>query len=161
LTHWVKPIIPELTRQVNRENKIFAPVIQLGTQPQQKTRFVKVVFQGSLFLKTVVIFVKTIYNDTVGILRNGRGAAMDLMTAKEAAELWGITTRQVQLLCVKGQIAGAERLGKIRVIPKGTTKPVDGRTKAAKPHSLCRSGKHGHDRAFLECRQRDSAPPAE
>jgi hypothetical protein len=57
---------------------------------------------------------------------------MDLMTAKEAAELWGITARQVQLLCVKGQIAGAERLGKIWVIPKGAPKPVDGRTKAAK-----------------------------
>jgi hypothetical protein len=57
---------------------------------------------------------------------------MDLMTAKETAELWGITTRQVQLLCDKGQIAGAERLGKIWVIPKGTPKPVDGRTKAAK-----------------------------
>jgi hypothetical protein len=57
---------------------------------------------------------------------------MDLMTAKEAAELWGITTRQVQLLCGKGQIAGAERLGKIWIIPKGATKPVDGRTKAAK-----------------------------
>ncbi|MDR1157739.1 MAG: helix-turn-helix domain-containing protein [Oscillospiraceae bacterium] len=57
---------------------------------------------------------------------------MDSMTAKEAAELWGITTRQVQLLCVKGQIAGAERLGKIWVIPKSTTKPMDGRTKAAK-----------------------------
>jgi hypothetical protein len=57
---------------------------------------------------------------------------MDLMTAKEAAELWDVTARQVQLLCVKGQIAGAERLGKIWVIPKGTAKPLDGRTKAAK-----------------------------
>lgn len=57
---------------------------------------------------------------------------MDLMTAKEASELWGITTRRVQVLCDKGKVDGATRLGNIWVIPKGTAKPIDGRTKAAK-----------------------------
>ena len=54
---------------------------------------------------------------------------MDLMTTKETAELWGVTTRQVQLLCETGRVDGAARLGNIWVIPKGTAKPVDGRIK--------------------------------
>jgi hypothetical protein len=35
-------------------------------------------------------------------------------------------------LCEKGQIGNASRLGSIWVIPKGTPKPIDGRTKQAK-----------------------------
>jgi len=54
---------------------------------------------------------------------------MDWMTTKEAAELWGVTTRQVQLLCDRGRVEGAQRLGNFWVIPKGMTKPADGRTK--------------------------------
>ena len=57
---------------------------------------------------------------------------MEYMTTKEAAELWGIKIRQVQSLCEKGQINNASRLGSIWVIPKGTPKPLDGRTKQAK-----------------------------
>ena len=57
---------------------------------------------------------------------------MDLMTVKEASELWGISTRRVQVLCDKGKVNGATRLGNIWVIPKDTSKPIDGRTRAAK-----------------------------
>ena len=57
---------------------------------------------------------------------------MDWITTKEAAELWGVTTRQVQILCDRGKVKGATRLGDIWVIPKGTPKPIDGRTKAAR-----------------------------
>ena len=57
---------------------------------------------------------------------------MDLITVKEASVLWGITTRRVQVLCDKGKVNGATRLGNIWVIPKGTSKPIDGRTRAAK-----------------------------
>ena len=57
---------------------------------------------------------------------------MDWMTTKEAAELWGITMRRVQALCDNGQIPEAAKLSDIWVIPKGTPKPVDGRTKLAK-----------------------------
>lgn len=49
---------------------------------------------------------------------------MEYMTAKEAAEKWGITQRRVQALCAEGRIKGAERLGKIWVIPVGTRKPA-------------------------------------
>jgi hypothetical protein len=54
------------------------------------------------------------------------------MTAKEAGELWGITTRRVQVLCDNNQIEGVMRLGRIWVIPKNAQKPLDGRTKIAK-----------------------------
>jgi excisionase family DNA binding protein len=57
---------------------------------------------------------------------------MEYMTTKEAAELWGVKIRQVQALCEKGQISTALRLGNMWVIPKGTEKPIDGRTKQAK-----------------------------
>jgi len=54
---------------------------------------------------------------------------MDLMTAREAGKMWGITTRRVQVLCEKGRVSGAERLGNVWVIPKGASKPIDRRTK--------------------------------
>ena len=58
---------------------------------------------------------------------------MEYMTPKQAGELWGITDRRVQALCVNGQVKGAERLGgKMWLIPKDAPKPIDGRTKAAK-----------------------------
>ena len=57
---------------------------------------------------------------------------MEYMTTKETAALWGITIRQVQSLCESDRINGAKKLGPIWVIPKGTAKPVDGRTKEGK-----------------------------
>lgn len=60
------------------------------------------------------------------------GLESELMTTNEAAELWGITMRRVQVLCENGQVKGAVRMGRTWIIPKGTPKPLDGRTKAAK-----------------------------
>jgi len=60
------------------------------------------------------------------------GLETELMTAKDAAELWGITPRRVQVLCDNGKVSGAVRMGRTWIIPKGTQKPLDGRTKAAK-----------------------------
>jgi len=58
---------------------------------------------------------------------------MDYITPKQAAGLWGISERRVEALCANGRIDGAERLGgKMWVIPKSATKPMDGRTKTAK-----------------------------
>jgi hypothetical protein len=57
---------------------------------------------------------------------------MDWMTTKEAAEQWGLTMRRVQALCEADRVKGAVLLSRIWVIPKGTPKPIDGRTKAAK-----------------------------
>ena len=66
------------------------------------------------------------------IITMGWKCDMEYMTTKEAADLWGVKIRQVQALCEKGQIGNASRLGSIWVIPKGTSKPIDGRAKQAK-----------------------------
>lgn len=52
---------------------------------------------------------------------------MDGITTKKAAEKWGITPRQVQLLCAQGRIPGAVRFGNAWVIPVDAQKPKDGR----------------------------------
>jgi hypothetical protein len=57
---------------------------------------------------------------------------MEYMTAKEAAEKWGITVRQVQSGCESGRVEGAIRMGYMWLIRKDSPKPADGRTKAAK-----------------------------
>lgn len=57
---------------------------------------------------------------------------MNGMTAKEVAEKWNITPRQVQLLCAKGRISGAVRFGNAWVIPSNAKKPKDGRSQKAK-----------------------------
>lgn len=54
--------------------------------------------------------------------------AMEFMTAKEAAEKWGITPRRVQVLCAEGRISGAWRLGNAWAIPVNSEKPRDERT---------------------------------
>ena len=60
------------------------------------------------------------------------GLESELMTTAEAAELWGITTRRVQVLCDKGRVKNTVRMGRTWIIPKGAPKPIDGRTKEAK-----------------------------
>ena len=60
------------------------------------------------------------------------GLETQLMTTSEAAELWGITTRRVQILCDRGKVKGAVRMGRTWIIPRGTLKPIDGRTREAK-----------------------------
>lgn len=59
---------------------------------------------------------------------------LDWITPRHAAEQWGITERQVQSLCAKDKIHGVVRLGHSWLIPKNATKPIDGRTRAAKWH---------------------------
>jgi len=57
---------------------------------------------------------------------------MEYMTVKEAAEKWGVSQRQVQYGCEKGQVENAIRTGHMWLIHKDTPKPVDGRIKAAR-----------------------------
>jgi hypothetical protein len=57
---------------------------------------------------------------------------MNGITAKEAAEKWNITPRQVQLLCAKGRIPGAVRFGNAWVIPADAEKPKAGRSEKTK-----------------------------
>ena len=51
----------------------------------------------------------------------------DYTDVKEKAAQWGLTPRQVQLLCARGKIPGARRFGRSWAIPAEAAKPADGR----------------------------------
>lgn len=53
---------------------------------------------------------------------------MEYMTAKDAAEKWGISQRRVAVLCSESRVAEATMLGKMWLIPNDAEKPKDGRT---------------------------------
>lgn len=46
------------------------------------------------------------------------------ITVQEAAQKWGITPRQVQILCKEERIIGATRMSRIWVIPENAKKPT-------------------------------------
>jgi hypothetical protein len=48
---------------------------------------------------------------------------MNLITAKEAAEKWGVTPRRVQGFCNEGRIKGAIRWGRTWMIPAHAVLP--------------------------------------
>lgn len=52
---------------------------------------------------------------------------MDYISAKEAAENWGISRRRVRLLCGQGRVGGAFQTGRVWVIPQNAGKPDDAR----------------------------------
>lgn len=61
---------------------------------------------------------------------------MDRITAQQAAEKWNVSTRTVQALCNQGRIPGAERWGRVWMIPMKAEKPTDRRTKEAKQEKI-------------------------
>lgn len=50
-------------------------------------------------------------------------------TIQQKAEEWNITSRRIQILCNQDRIAGAEKIGKMWLIPEDATKPNDMRKK--------------------------------
>ena len=54
------------------------------------------------------------------------------MTASEAAVLREISTRRAQILYDRGKVKGAVKMGITWIIPRGTPKPIEGRTREAK-----------------------------
>lgn len=46
------------------------------------------------------------------------------ITVQEAAEKWGVTPRQVQILCKGNKIVGAMRMSRIWIIPEDAKKPT-------------------------------------
>ena len=46
------------------------------------------------------------------------------ITVQETAIKWGVTPRQVQILCKNNRIDGAVRLSRIWVIPENAKKPT-------------------------------------
>lgn len=57
------------------------------------------------------------------------GRQMIYMTASQAANLWNISQRRVQILCATGRIPGVFKLGEAWAIPSNTKKPIDKRKK--------------------------------
>lgn len=57
---------------------------------------------------------------------------MDYMSAREAAEKWGISVRRVQTVCEQNKIEGLTKLGNIYAIPIDAEKPKDGRVKSGR-----------------------------
>ena len=46
------------------------------------------------------------------------------ITVQEAAKKWGVTPRQIQILCKEGRIAGVTRMSRIWIIPEAAKKPT-------------------------------------
>ena len=52
------------------------------------------------------------------------------ITVQEAANKWGITSRQVQILCKESRITGATRMSRIWIIPEDADKPTRNKVKS-------------------------------
>lgn len=50
------------------------------------------------------------------------GCTMDYLSAKEAAEKWGVSLRRVHRLCEDGRIEGVQRFGRNSMIPRDAKK---------------------------------------
>ena len=57
---------------------------------------------------------------------------MKYLSAKEAANKWGISDRRVQILCNQDRIPGVIRIGNTWGIPDNAEKPKDERVKSGK-----------------------------
>lgn len=53
---------------------------------------------------------------------------MDIMSAREAADKWGISQRRVAVLCSEGRIDQAQLVGNSWIMPATAEKPVDARS---------------------------------
>ena len=53
----------------------------------------------------------------------------EYMTVQEAAKLWNISERRVQILCSENRIDGVVHLSRVWLIPKSAQKPHDKRRK--------------------------------
>lgn len=57
---------------------------------------------------------------------------MDYMTLREAGKKWSISSRQINYYCSAGRIPGAEKIGRVWLIPKDAEKPKDKRRREIK-----------------------------
>ena len=54
------------------------------------------------------------------------------ITVEEAAEKWGVSPRQVQILCKENRVDGALRMSRIWIIPENAKKPTSTRSPKVK-----------------------------
>lgn len=57
---------------------------------------------------------------------------MEYLTTQLAADLWGISPRRIQKLCIEGRLEGAAKVGRQWAIPLTAEKPDDARIKSGK-----------------------------
>ena len=53
---------------------------------------------------------------------------MEVMSAREAADKWGISQRRVAVLCSENRIANVQMIGNMWLIPTDAEKPIDARS---------------------------------
>lgn len=53
-------------------------------------------------------------------------------TVSEIAKRWGVKSRTIQIMCLKGKIQGVEKIGNMGMISVETGRPVDERIKPSK-----------------------------
>lgn len=51
------------------------------------------------------------------------------ITVQEVSEKWGVSPRQIQILCKNNRIPGATRLSRIWIIPNNIEKPTKSKRK--------------------------------
>ena len=56
------------------------------------------------------------------------------ITVQDAAQKWGVTPRQVQILCKENRIEGATWMSRIWIIPENAQKPTADKRKAGQSH---------------------------
>ena len=54
------------------------------------------------------------------------------MTLKEASQKWGLSVRWINVICSQNRIPGAERMGRMWIIPEDAECPTDRRIKNGK-----------------------------
>jgi len=54
------------------------------------------------------------------------------VTVSEIAKRWEVKTRTIQMMCLKGKIQGAEKIGNMWMIPIDAERLVDERIKSGK-----------------------------
>ena len=81
------------------------------------------------FLFSIANCVKTQYTYDVNFVITKGSGFVQYISAKEAAEKWGLTVRRVQDLCKGHSIDGAVRWGRDWMIPADANRPADRRKK--------------------------------
>ena len=57
---------------------------------------------------------------------------MEYMSAREAADKWGISQRRVAVLCSENRIENATMIGNMWIIPTSAEKPIDAKVSSLK-----------------------------
>ena len=57
---------------------------------------------------------------------------IDISSVSEIAKRWKVNPRSIKVMCKKGKIQGAEKIGNMWMIPTETERPVDERVKSGK-----------------------------